>query len=79
MLINIAGTNQAFRGLRMTTCLKCGMQMEYMKQFYMFNTSQLFTHPERALKGLSDWTGLEFPIEKIKEILFDADSKYYEN
>jgi len=44
--------------------------------YYLFSTSLLFLNPERALIGLSAWTGLKFPMDKIKENIYDADAKY---
>jgi hypothetical protein len=45
--------------------------------FYMVITSCLFINPERTLKSLEDWIRLQFP-PGAKEILYDADLKYYQ-
>ena len=45
--------------------------------FCIVMTSSLCTNPERVIMGLKGWTGLVFP-EDAKNIIFDADAKYYE-
>ena len=34
--------------------------------------------PERELEGLSRFTEIKFPLDKIKEKLFDADEKWFD-
>lgn len=50
---------------------------EYNKILF-YDTSFLFKFPDLSLKSLGLWTGLDIPIEKVKEFLYDADKNYVE-
>lgn len=54
-----------------------GMFAGFAGRFYIILTSYLFICPERALNGLENWLELNFPPGS-KDIIFDADAKYYE-
>jgi len=47
----------------------------WYKPFYIFNTSLLFGDPWRALCGLMEYTGLQFP-PRLESTIFNADAQY---
>lgn len=46
---------------------------------YILSTSLLMVDLQREIKSLSKFTGIDFPISKLKKEVFDADIKYYSN